>query len=207
MSQRATRSRSLPSLVVSHPEWAPEVDARLTRVGIRIFMGADAMFFTAFFFAFFYLKALNNDHEWMPSGVVHPRRYIGGIIVLLVVACAALFVYGARVVAKSPATARLFFWLALLAGVACLGFQVYEFRHLGLDPQHGFAYPSVFVGLKAALMIHVAGALLWLGTHIHQANPTGDSVARPAPAVAFGNFLVFLAGVSLVAYLVLYFLF
>jgi heme/copper-type cytochrome/quinol oxidase subunit 3 len=207
MSQRATRSRGLPSLVVSHPEWAPEVDARLTRVGMRIFMGADAMFFAAFFFAFFYLKALNNDHEWMPAGVVHPRRYVGGIIVLLLVACAALFVYGARLAAKSPATARLFFWLALAAGLVCLGAQVYEFRHLGFDPQLGTGYPSVFAGLKGVLMVQLAGSLFWLGTHIHQASPTGDSVARPASAVAFGNFLIFLAGVSLVAYLVLYFLF
>ena len=206
MSQHAPHSRGLPNLVASAPEWAPEVDARVTRVGMWIFMGADAMLFVAFFFAFFYLKALNNDHLWMSVWVVHPRRYIGGIIVVLLVVCAGLVVLGARSLARTPATARLFFWLALLAGVLSVGFQIYEFKHLGFDPTLGGGYPSVFVGFKGAMMIQLVGALIWLGTHIHQANPTGDSVARPASAVAFGYFMIFLAGVSLVSYLVLYFL-
>ena len=207
MSQHAPHSRGLPNLVASAPEWAPEVDARVTRVGMWIFMGADAMLFVAFFFAFFYLKALNNDHLWMSVWVVHPRRYIGGIIVMLLVVSAGLVFLGARSVAKTPASARLFFWVALLAGVLCVGFQIYELKNLGFDPTLGGGYPSVFVGLKGVLMVHLVGALIWLGTHIHQANPTGDSVARPASAVAFGYFMIFLAGVSLVSYLVLYFLF
>ena len=207
MSQHAPHSRGLPNLVASAPEWAPEVDARVTRVGMWIFMGADAMLFVAFFFAFFYLKALNNDHLWMSVWVVHPRRYIGGIIVMLLVVSAGLVVLGARSLAKTPATARLFFWLALLAGVLSVGFQIYEFKNLGFDPTLGGGYPSVFVGFKGALMVQLVGALIWLGTHIHQANPTGDSVARPASAVAFGYFMIFLAGVSLVSYLVLYFLY
>lgn len=207
MSQHAPHSRGLPNLVVPAPEWAPEVDARVTRVGMWIFMGADAMLFVAFFFAFFYLKALNNNHLWMSVWIVHPRRYIGGIIVVLLLVSAGLVVLGARSVARTPATARLFFWLALLAGVGCVGFQIYEFRHLGFDPQLGGGYPSVFVGLKGVLIVQVVGALGWLGTHIHQANPTGDSVARPASVVEFGNFMIFLAAISLVAYLVLYFLY
>jgi heme/copper-type cytochrome/quinol oxidase subunit 3 len=207
MSQHAQHSRGLPNLVVSAPEWAPEVDAGLTRVGMRIFMGADALFFAAFFFAFFYLKSLNNDHEWMNQWIVHPRRNVGGIIVVLLVLCAALVVMGARAVARTPATARLFFWFALLAGVLAVGFQIYEFKNLGFDPQLGGGYPSVFVVLKGVLLIQLVGALAWLGTHIHQANPTGDSVARPASAVAFGFFMVFLAGVSAISFLVLYFLY
>ena len=206
MSQHAQHSQGLPSLVATAPEWAPEVDARITRIGMRIFIGADAMLFVAFLFAFFYLKALNNDHEWMPKGDIHPRRYIGGIIVLLLIAGAGLVFAGARAVARMPATARLYFALALLAGVLCVGFQIYEFKHLGFDPQLGGGYPSVFVGLKGLLMVQVVGALVWLATHVHQANPTGDSVARPASAVAFANFMIFLAATSLVAYLVLYFL-
>jgi heme/copper-type cytochrome/quinol oxidase subunit 3 len=206
MSQHAPHSRGLPNLVATAPEWAPEVDARVTRLGMRIFVGADAMLFVAFFFAFFYLKALNNNHEWMPKGDIHPRRYVGGIIVLLLMVCAGLVFLAARGVARMPATARLFFAVALLAGVLCIGFQIYEFKHLGFDPQLGGGYPSVFVGLKGLLMVQVVGGLAWLATHVHQANPTGDSVARPASAIAFANFMIFLAATSLVAYLVLYFL-
>jgi heme/copper-type cytochrome/quinol oxidase subunit 3 len=206
VSQLAPHSRGLPNLVAAAPEWAPEVDAGLTRVGMWLFMGADAMLFVAFYFAFFYLKALNNNNQWTTIWITHPRRYMGGIIVLLLMASAGLVVLGARSVAKTPATGRLLFWLALLAGVLCVGFQMYEFNNLGFNPQLGRGYPSVFIGLQGVLMVQVVAALLWLGSHIHQATPTGDTVARPASAVAFGYFMVFLAGVSLVSYLVLYFL-
>ncbi|HEY8797775.1 MAG TPA: hypothetical protein VIO85_07920 [Candidatus Dormibacteraeota bacterium] len=207
MSQHAQHSRGLPNLVASAPEWAPEVDAGLTRVGMWMFIGADALFFVAFFFAFFYLKALNNDNQWMSPWIFHPRRYIGGIIVVLLVVSAGLVFVAARSVVRNSATARLLFWAALVIGVVAVGFQIYELKNLGFDPTLGHGYPSVFVGLKGALMVQVVGALLWLGTHVHQANPTGDTVARPASAVAFGYFMIFLAGVSLVAYLVLYFLY
>ena len=206
MSQHSPHSRGLPNLVASAPEWTPEVDARVSSVGMWIFIGANAMFFVAFFFAYFYLRALNNGNDWMSIWTVHPRRYIGGIIVLLLVACAALVVFGARSAAKAPSTARMFFWLALLAGALCCGFQVYEFKHLGFDPQMGGGYASVFVGLKAVLLAEVVVAMIWLATHIAQATPIGDTTARPASAAAFGNFLMMLAGVGVVAYLVLYFL-
>jgi heme/copper-type cytochrome/quinol oxidase subunit 3 len=207
MSQRVTQEQSqgLPKLVAPAPEWAPEVDARLTRVGMRIFIGADVFCFAAFFFAFFYLRALNNDSAWLPPGTTHPTRAIGAFIVLLLMLCAAFYVLGARAVAKTPSSARLLFGLALGAGVLCCALQLYEFRNLGFDPQLGGGFPSVFVGLKGVLLVQLVGALLWLSTHIAQAVPTGDSTARPASAVQFGNFLIFLAGVSLVAYLVLYF--
>jgi heme/copper-type cytochrome/quinol oxidase subunit 3 len=207
MSQHASQSRGLPNLVAGAPEWEPEVDAGVSRLGMWIFIGADAMLFLAFFFAFFYLKALNNDHLWMSQWVVHPRRNGGTIIAALLVVSAALVFLGARSVAKTPARARMLFWLALLAGVLCVGFQIYELKNLPFDPTLGGGYPSVFVALKGVLMVQVVGAMLWLGTHIHQANPTGDSVARPASAVVFGNFMIFLAAVGLASYLVLYFLY
>jgi heme/copper-type cytochrome/quinol oxidase subunit 3 len=206
VSQSSPQSRGLPNLVASAPEWTPDIDARVSSVGMWIFMGANAMLFVAFFFAFFYLRSLNNGNDWMPAWVVHPNRRIAGIMVLLLIAAAGLVVLGARSVGKTPASARMLFWLALLAGVLYLGFQVYEFKHLGFDPQFGGGYVSVFVGLKAVLMAEVVVAMIWLGTHIAQATPIGDTTARPASAAAFGNFLVMLAGIGVVAYLVLYFI-
>jgi heme/copper-type cytochrome/quinol oxidase subunit 3 len=206
MSERiAPEKPGMPGLVVAAPEWAPEVDARLTRVGMWLFLGADVFFFAAYFFAFFYLRSMNNDYAWLPEGTTHPTRAIGALIVLLLVLCAAFYMLGARTVAKTPPASRVLFLLALAAGVLCCVVQLYEFRNLGFDPQLGGGYPSLFVGLKGVLLAQVVGSLLWLGTHVAQASPTGDSVARPASAALFGNFLIFLAGVSLVAYLVLYF--
>lgn len=205
MSQHSPQSRGLPNLVTTSPEWTPEVDARVSGVGMWIFIGANAMLFVAFFFAYFYLRSLNNGNDWMPAWVVHPRRYIGGIMVLLLVADAALVWLGTRSVAKTPGSARRLLWLALLAAALYIGFQIYEFKHLGFDPQFGGGYVSVFVGLKGVLLAEVVVAMAWLGTLIAQTTPLGDATARPASAAAFGNFMVMLAGVGVVAYLVLYF--
>ena len=206
MSQHPPQSRGLPNLVTTSPEWSPEVDARVSGLGMWIFIGANAMLFVAFFFAYFYLRSLNNGNDWMPAWVVHPNRRIAGIMVLLLVAGAALVWLGTRSVAKSPGSARRLLWLALLAASLYIGFQIYEFNHLGFDPQFGGGYVSVFVGLKGVLLAEVVVAMAWLGTLIAQATPLGDATARPASAAAFGNFMVMLACVGVVAYLVLYFL-
>jgi heme/copper-type cytochrome/quinol oxidase subunit 3 len=185
----------------AHPEWAPAVDARVTRVGMWMFVGADAFFFAAFFFAFFYLRSMNNNYSWLPAGTTHPTRAIGALIEVLAVLVALLFMAAMR----SASISRTLLWLALAAGILFLGTQVYEFRNLGFDPQQGGGYPSVFVGLKGVLMVQTAGALLWLGTLIAQSSPAGDMVLRRATAASFSNFLWFLAGVGLLAYIVLYF--
>src|SRR5450759_2695251 len=90
-TQHGFVSTGMPTLLARAPEWAPEVDARLARVGMWIWMGADALFFAAWFFAFFYLRALNNNADWMGEGVIPPHRGIGAAIVLLVVISTALY--------------------------------------------------------------------------------------------------------------------
>jgi heme/copper-type cytochrome/quinol oxidase subunit 3 len=197
--------RGMPSHASPAPEWAPEVDARLARVGTRIWIVADVFFFAAWFFAFFYLRALNNDYDWLPAGTTHPTRGIGAVIVLLAVLAAVLFWAGARALPERTAAARSFFWLALISGIACFGVQIYEFRHLGFDPQMGGGYPSVFVGLKGVWLFQLAGATFWLATQIAQSYPQGDATVRPKSAITFGNFMLFLAAIALVSYLVLYF--
>jgi heme/copper-type cytochrome/quinol oxidase subunit 3 len=182
-------------------EWAPAVDARVTRIGMRLFAGADVFFFASFFFAFFYLRSMNNDYSWLPAGTTHPTRGIGALIVALAILVAVFYMAAMR----NASMSRTALWLALAAGFLFVGAQVYEFRNLGFDPQQGGGYPSVFVGLKGVLMVQTIGALIWLATHIAQSGPGGDMVIRRATAASFGNFLWFLAGIGLLAYLVLYF--
>ena len=133
----------------------------------------------AYFFAFFYLQALNNNKDWLPDKTTHPGFGVGAIIVALVVVSAGLYWAGARSVVASPATGRLLFWLALVAGIVAIAAQIYEFNHLGFWPQLGGGYPSVFVGLKSVWLVQLLGALLWLATHIAQAGPGGDVASRP----------------------------
>jgi heme/copper-type cytochrome/quinol oxidase subunit 3 len=198
-------STGMPSLVSRSPEWAPEVDARLARVGMWIWIGADVLFFVAWFFAFFYLRALNNNHDWMADGIIAPHRGIGAAIVLLAVMSAALYWIGVSSFATRSTTRRTLLWLGLAAGILCFVVQIYEFKNLGFDPQLGGGYQSVFVGLKGAWLVQLVGAMFWMGTHIAQAKPGGDITNRPESALTFGWFLAFLAAIGLLSYLVLYF--
>lgn len=204
-AQPGFMSTGMPPLVARSPEWAPEVDARLARVGMWMWIGADVLFFVAWFFAFFYLRALNNNHAWMGAGVIPPHRGIGAAIVLLVVISTALFWVGTSTITNQSTTRRTLLWLALAAGILCFVVQIYEFKNLGFDPQLGGGYPSVFVGLKGAWLIQLVGALLWLTSNIAQARRGGDVTIRPESALTFGYFLAFLAGIGLLSYLVLYF--
>ncbi|HUZ86006.1 MAG TPA: hypothetical protein VNF26_03565 [Candidatus Baltobacterales bacterium] len=203
MSERVVAEKPLgvAESTTTPAEWAPAVDARVTRTGMRIFVGADAFFFFAFFFAFFYLRSMNNNYSWLPAGTTHPTRGIGALIEVLAVLIAVFFMGAMR----GASVSRTMLWLALAAGVLFLVAQVYEFQNLGFDPQQGGGYPSVFVGFKGMIMVQTAGALLWLGTLIAQTRPGGDMVIRRATAASFSMFLWFLAGVGLLAYLVLYF--
>jgi heme/copper-type cytochrome/quinol oxidase subunit 3 len=199
------RQTGMPALMARAPEWAPEVDARLARVGTYIWIGADVLFFVAWFFAFFYLRSLNNNHSWMAAGIIPPHRGVGAAIVLLVVLSAAMYWVGASVVTTQGTTRRTLLWLALVAGILCFAVQIYEFKNLGFDPQLGGGYPSVFIGLKGAWLVQLVATMLWLASQIAQAKPGGDLTIRPASALTFGYFLTFLAGIALLSYLVLYF--
>src|SRR5450759_982865 len=98
--------RGMPTLATRSPEWEPEVDARLARVGTWIWIVADVFFFAAWFFSFFYLRALNNNYDWLPPGTTHPTRAIGAIIVLLAIVAAGLYWAGARWRAARGLSAR-----------------------------------------------------------------------------------------------------
>jgi heme/copper-type cytochrome/quinol oxidase subunit 3 len=204
-SPQGSRRTGMPALVTRTPEWAPEVDARLSRVGTWIWIGADVLFFVAWFFAFFYLRDLNNNNAWMAAGVIPPHRGVGAAIVLLAVLAAAMYWVGASVVTTEGTARRTLLWMALVAGILCLVVQVYEFKNLGFDPQLGGGYPSVFIGLKGAWLVQLVGAMFWIAGQIAQAKPGGDVTIRPASALIFGYFLAFLAGIALLSYLVLYF--
>ena len=68
--------------------------ARNLRVGAHIWSSATAFFFVAFLFAYFYLRSLNNQHQWKPKGIDAPTGW-GIAIVVCVVVSLALAIWGA----------------------------------------------------------------------------------------------------------------
>jgi len=178
------------------------LDTRLVGIGTWLALAADIFFFAAWWFAFFYLRALNSNQAWKAQGVAPPSRGYGAVVVVLALATAVAYFVGSR-----PAAGAFLFRLltpvALVFGLATCLFQGYELWHLGFGLTEG-GYPSVFAGLSTAWVIQFGLATAWLASIVTQAGPAGDTVARRQPASFFAWILLFLAAIGIVNYILLY---
>lgn len=178
------------------------LDTRLVAVGTWLFLGAEIFFFAAWWFAFFYLRALNNDQAWKAQGIGAPSKGYGAVVLVLALLTAGAYWVGSR----APSGAVLFRLLtpvALVLGIATCLFQGYEMWHLGFGMTDG-GYPSVFSGLTGSWVVQFALATGWLGSIVTQSGPAGDTIARRKPAGSFAWILLFLAAVGIINYILLY---
>jgi len=179
------------------------LDGRLVRIGTWLFLGAQLFFFAAWWFAFFYLRALNNNQSWRAEGVGPPSRGYGAVVLILAVLTAATYFVGSRQLTRSFLF-RLLTPVALIFAIATCLFQGYEMWHLGFGLTQG-GYPSVFSGMTAAWLFQFVGTTAWLASIVSQTGPAGDTIARRQPAGSFAWVLLFLAAVGVVNYILLYF--
>lgn len=179
------------------------IDARLVGLGTWLVLAGDVFFFAAWYFAFFYLRALNNNQSWRAQGVGPPARGYGAVVLVFAVLAALTYVIGSR----QPVRVflfRVFTPVALVFAIATCLFQGYEMWHLGFGLTQG-SYPSVFAGLSGAWLVQFLFATAWLGSIVFQAGPAGDTVLRRQPAASFAWILLFLAAVGVINYFLLYF--
>ena len=100
--------------------------------------------------------------------------------------------------------------LALL--IVALGAQGWQLFDPGFSPYHAGAFGSVFVGFTATLFAHLLGATYWLETIVASSGAfhrEREGVAQPSllyepAASAYGTFALFLAGVEVVAFVLIY---
>ena len=138
-----------------HPDYADEpleVGARNLAVAARVGAAAQAFFFVAFFFAFFYLRALDTNGRWNVHHL-HPSRAYGiGVLVCVLVSVAATL-FGAWSTRSGNANGwRVGAAVAVLAGLAAVVVQCVQYTNLGFgagrrelrerlhrldDPAHG----------------------------------------------------------------------
>jgi heme/copper-type cytochrome/quinol oxidase subunit 3 len=186
------------------PDIIPEsvLDRRVVEAGTWLALAADTFFWAAWWFTFFYLRALNNNQSWTPNGVGPPARGFGLVVLGLVVLMALSYWVTTIVAVRS-------FWFDLLApvslvlGIAACLFQGYGMWHLGFGLTEG-GYASVFAGMTGSWVIHLVFAVGWLATIVVQARPAGDTALRPHAARTFGWVLLYLAGVGVINFILLY---
>jgi heme/copper-type cytochrome/quinol oxidase subunit 3 len=178
------------------------LDTRLVAVGTWLFLAAEVFFYVAWWFAFFYLRALNNDQAWKAQGIGPPSKGYGAVVLVLALLTAGAYWLGSRPL-SAAFLFRLFTPVALVLGIATCLFQGYEMWHLGFGLTDG-GYPSLFSGLTGSWVAQFALATAWLGSIVMQTGPAGDTILRRRPAASFAWILLFLAGIGVVNYILLY---
>jgi heme/copper-type cytochrome/quinol oxidase subunit 3 len=130
--------------------------------GVRLAAGGLSFGFGAFGFAFFYLKSINSHDRWYPSGFTGPKMWQGVLIMALVVVSAAIQTLALqRIKAGKKAPWQAGALVALVLGVAAVGFQIYQLADLPFWPgSSGFA--SVFVAFCPVYLTIAFCAMVWL---------------------------------------------
>jgi len=209
----------------------PELLERNLNSAAHLLASATAFFFLAFFFAYFYLRSLNNAGLWHPKHVT-PSVTLGTLVLALTVLSALLVRLG---LVDQRATRRrewrLKAAIALALGIGAIVLQVVEWIAVGFGPADG-GYASVFFGWTAFNVLFIAGTLFWLenllatairyrkgpvGGHPGAGHASGDpgrpghDVADPLSLVrpgleALSFYWTFLAGLGVLTWIVLYLL-
>ena len=118
----------------------------------------------------------------------------------------------ARCARGSPRNWRAGAGLSLALLIVALVAQGWQLFDPGFSPYHGGAFGSVFVGFTATLFAHLLGATYWLETIVASSGAfhrEREGVAQPSllyepAASAYGTFALFLAGVEVVAFVLIY---
>jgi heme/copper-type cytochrome/quinol oxidase subunit 3 len=139
------------------PEWQP----RAIWVGGRLLCGAISFFFASFVFAFFYLKALDLNHNWK-IGNVTPDGGLG-------ISIAALFLFSAviyrltarRQIGDSMAGGMV----AVVMGLVAVVLQFFEYTVLDFGASQG-GYAAVFFGWTATYAIVALMGLYWIEVQV-----------------------------------------
>jgi heme/copper-type cytochrome/quinol oxidase subunit 3 len=190
------------------PEWQP----RAIWVGGRLLCGAISFFFASFIFAFFYLKALDVNHNWKMGNVV-PDGGIG-------IAIAALFLFSAviyRLAARRPAgDAMAGGMIAVGMGVAAVVLQFFEYSVLDFGASQG-GYAAVFFGWTATYAIVALMGLYWIEVQVASLwrvrregktretdVPTDEATLLNAGIEASSFYWAYFVAIGVLAYILLY---
>ena len=190
------------------PEWQP----RAIWVTGRLLCGSISFFFASFLFAFFYLKALDVNHNWK-IGNVTPDGGIG-------LAVAALFLFSAviyRLAARRPAGDSMAAgMIAVLMGVAAVVLQFVEYTVLDFGASQG-GYAAVFFGWTATYAIVALMGLYWIEVQVaslwrvrregkmrETEVPTSETALLLAGIEASSFYWAFFVAIGVLAYILLY---
>lgn len=190
------------------PEWQP----RAIWVSGRLLCGTISFFFASFVFAFFYLKALDLNHNWKMGHVV-PDGGIG-------ISIAGLFLFSAviyRLTARRPAGDSMAGGMvAVFMGLVAVGLQFFQYTILDFGASQG-GYAAVFFGWTATYAIVALMGLYWIEVQVASLwrvrregkmrdieVPTSETALLLAGIEASSFYWAFFVVIGVLAYILLY---
>jgi heme/copper-type cytochrome/quinol oxidase subunit 3 len=191
------------------PEWQP----RAIWVGGRLLCGAISFFFAAFVFAFFYLQALDVNHNWK-IGTVQPAKGLGISIMALYVIGAVIYRLAAKRAEVDELAAGA---IAVLFTLAAVGLQFFEYTQLGFGASQG-GYAAVFFGWTATYAIVALMGVYWIEIQVASLYrvrkegrtrptevPTDEAQLLRAGIEASSFYWAFFAAIGFIAWIILYY--
>jgi len=190
------------------PEWQP----RAVWVGGRLLCGAITFFFLSFVFAYFYLRALNNNNSWM-IGPVHPSGGLGVAIMALYLVGAVIYRLSARRTEVDELAGGV---IALLFTLAAVVLQFFEYTKLDFGAASG-GYAAVFFGWTATYAVVALMGIYWVEVQVaslwrvrREAKtretevPTSEDALLSAGIEASSFYWAYFVAIGVVTYIILY---
>ena len=138
------------------PDWQP----RAIWVAGRLLCGSISFFFASFVFAYFYLRALNTNHNWT-MGPVDPSEGLGAAVAALYLVPAVIYRLSARRTEFDEFLAGIIVVVCTLLAVAL---QFFEYTTLNFGAASG-GYAAVFFGWTAIYAIVALMGAYWIEVH------------------------------------------
>jgi heme/copper-type cytochrome/quinol oxidase subunit 3 len=139
------------------PEWQP----RAIWVGGRLLCGSISFFFASFAFAYFYLRTLDNNHNFT-IGPVHPNQGLGASIMALYVLGAVIYRLAAKRTQVDTLAAGA---IAVIFTLVAVALQFLEYTTLDFGAASG-GYAAVFFGWTAAYAIVALIGIYWVEVQV-----------------------------------------
>jgi cytochrome c oxidase subunit III len=152
-------------------------------LGMVLFVASEAMFFAAFFAAYFTIKA--GNHIWPPPGIATPSLGIPAVATAMLVSSSFVLQAGVRAIRRGNARSlERYLAMTIALGLGFLVLQLRDYSHTGFGI-HGGVYPSLFYIMTGLHMAHVFGGVLFLSLVLAQSR-TGQLTMRRSEPVEAG---------------------
>jgi cytochrome c oxidase subunit III len=145
---------------------APKGEMTGPLLGMVLFVASEAMFFAAFFGAYFTIRA--SQPTWPPKGTAHLKIEIAAVLTVILVSSSVVLQFGVRAMRGSgPRRANLLLMVTIAMGATFLALQLFDYSKLGFGVKDG-VFGTLFYVMTGLHMAHVFGGVVFLGVVLTQ---------------------------------------